>query len=54
MKTHSVEGENEGSWKHWFGLHITFILHNKLYQSKNCHMTSVKSGENDMKTLVWT
>ena len=28
MKTHSVDGENEGFWKRWFDLHIIYILHN--------------------------
>ena len=28
MKTHSVDGENEGFGKRWFDLHIIYILHN--------------------------
>ena len=51
MKTHSVDGENEGFWKRWFDLHITYILHNAL---KKRFYVLVWTGENDIKTLVWT
>ena len=36
MKTHSVDGENEGFLKRWFDLHISYI-YTVLHQSKTCH-----------------
>ena len=50
MKTHSVDGENEGFCKRWFDLYIIYILHN----APKCFCVLVWTGKNAMKTLVWT